>query len=144
MAIAMTGGDCSQMYYACCWCMFHYTTDCAVCADGYSKSIGYECSECKTGTKAGTYTALAALLSVLITGFVCLIQQLLGLNERKTDQQVKAKPPGCCMNIKLPSCCDFKLPSFCHLSLPGLLLKNFKMLASLPWSKLSTCLLFTH
>eukprot|EP00953_Heterococcus_sp_UTEX-ZZ885_P009277 5483-Heterococcus_DN1.PRE.1 len=115
---------------------FTTLTDCAVCADGYSKSIGFECSECETGTEAGIYTALAALLSVLVTGFVFLIQQLLGLDERKTDQQVKAKPPGCCMNIKLPSCCNFKLPNFCHLSLPGLLLKMFKMLASLPWSKL--------
>jgi hypothetical protein len=122
-----------------------------VCADGYSKSLGYACSECKTGTKAGVYTALTALLSVVVTALVFLLQELLGLNERKTDKKINAKPPGCCMKLKLPSscCCNFKLfacckelklPSLCKLKVSSFL----KQLASLPWSKLSTCLEFTH
>jgi hypothetical protein len=40
--------------------------DCAVCAEGYSNSIGYECTHCKGGTKAAIYTSLALLLLAVI------------------------------------------------------------------------------
>jgi hypothetical protein len=56
-------------------------TDCAVCAKGYSKSIGYQCTQCKTGTKAAIYSALAILLATFLLAIWYLIIQLLGLSD---------------------------------------------------------------
>jgi hypothetical protein len=52
-----------------------------VCAKGYSNSIGYECTQCKTGTKAAIYTALALLLLAIILFIWFMTQQLLGLSD---------------------------------------------------------------
>jgi hypothetical protein len=52
-----------------------------VCAEGYSNSIGYQCTQCNSGTKAAIYTALALLL-LAITLFVWFItMNLLGLSD---------------------------------------------------------------
>jgi hypothetical protein len=67
--------------YMLCHCMYHTPTDCAVCASGYSKSIGYECSECKSGTKAGIFTALALVLVVFVLLLIYLAIELLGLGD---------------------------------------------------------------
>jgi hypothetical protein len=61
--------------------MHHTPTDCAACAQNYSKSIGYECSECKTGTKAGIFTALALVLVVFVLLLIYLVVELLGLGD---------------------------------------------------------------
>ena len=58
-----------------------FYTDCAVCAKGYSKSIGYQCTQCKTGTKAAIYTALAMALIVFCLAIWYLVVQLLGLSD---------------------------------------------------------------
>jgi hypothetical protein len=81
-------------------------TDCAVCAKGYSKSIGYECTQCKSGTKAAIYSALALLLLASIL-FICFMTlQLLGLGDGQ--DAVSSIPAFGCM----------------------------KKLAALPWDKL--------
>jgi hypothetical protein len=64
-----------------CYCIIHTPTDCAVCAPGYSKSIGYECSQCKADTKAVIYTALALVLVVFVLFLSYLAIELLGLGD---------------------------------------------------------------
>ena len=96
----------SLLHYACSHCVYHKLlllhhisntdqthttlmtltivccpTDCAVCAKGYSKSIGYQCSKCKTGTKAAIYSALAILLATCLLAIWYLVIQLLGLSD---------------------------------------------------------------
>jgi hypothetical protein len=61
--------------------LFITCTDCAVCAKGYSKSIGYQCSQCKTGTKAAIYSALALLVVVFVLLGSYLVKELLGLGD---------------------------------------------------------------
>jgi hypothetical protein len=56
-------------------------TDCAVCAEGYSNSIGYECTQCKSGTKAAIYIGLALLLLAVILFVFYMTLQLLGLGD---------------------------------------------------------------
>jgi hypothetical protein len=56
-------------------------TDCAVCAKGYSNSIGYECTQCKSGTKAAIYSALALLLLVIVLFMWFMTIELLGLGD---------------------------------------------------------------
>jgi hypothetical protein len=58
---------------------FH--TDCAVCAKGYSKSIGYQCTQCKTGTKAAIYSALAMVLVAFALLIWHVVIELLGLGD---------------------------------------------------------------
>jgi hypothetical protein len=52
-----------------------------VCAKGYSSSVGYQCTPCKTGAKAAIYSALALLLLVFILLISYLVIQLLGLSD---------------------------------------------------------------
>jgi hypothetical protein len=56
-------------------------TDCAVCAEGYSRSIGYECTQCKSGTKAAIYSALALLLLAIILCIWFMTLEVLGLGD---------------------------------------------------------------
>jgi hypothetical protein len=58
-----------------------FNTDCAVCAKGYSKSVGYQCTQCKTGTRAAIYSALAMVLVVFILLGSYLVNELLGLGD---------------------------------------------------------------
>jgi hypothetical protein len=61
-------------------CVF-LATDCAVCDVGYSTSIGYQCEQCKTGTKAGTYSASALVLAVFALVVIYMTKQLLGIGD---------------------------------------------------------------
>jgi hypothetical protein len=56
-------------------------TDCAVCAEGCSNAIGYECTQCKSGTKAAIYTSLALLLLAIILLIWFMTLNLLGLSD---------------------------------------------------------------
>jgi hypothetical protein len=57
------------------------STDCAVCAEDYSISIGYECTKCNGSTKAAIYTGLAALLLAVILFIWFAMLELLGLGD---------------------------------------------------------------
>jgi hypothetical protein len=48
------------------------TTDCAVCTEGYSSTIGYECTQCKSGNRARIYTGIAIVV-VLFMIAVCIV-----------------------------------------------------------------------
>jgi hypothetical protein len=48
------------------------TTDCAVCAEGYSSSIGYECTQCTSDNGVTIYTAIAIVV-VLFIAAVCFV-----------------------------------------------------------------------
>jgi hypothetical protein len=50
-----------------------------VCAEGYSKAIGYKCTKCKTATSAGIYSAAAILFGSLLLVVCYLATDLLGL-----------------------------------------------------------------
>jgi hypothetical protein len=56
-------------------------TDCAVCAKGYSNSIGYECTRCNGSTKAAIYTGLALLLLAIVLFIWFMTFELLGLGD---------------------------------------------------------------
>jgi hypothetical protein len=67
-------------------CMTHtvpllITTDCAVCAKGYSNSIGYECTQCKGGTKAAIFTGVLAVLALCMIGIAFLARELLEIGD---------------------------------------------------------------
>jgi hypothetical protein len=87
----------------------HYATlDCAVCAQGYSTLIGHECSQCRTGTKAAIFTALALVLVVFVLLLSYLVIELLGLGDSEDALSTS--------NFKAFGC--------------------MKKLAALPWDKL--------
>jgi hypothetical protein len=52
-----------------------------VCAKGYSKAIGYQCTQCKSGTAAAIYSGLALILVLIIVALSIIVLQLLGLSD---------------------------------------------------------------
>jgi hypothetical protein len=52
-----------------------------VCAESYSNSIGFECTQCKGGTKAAIFTGVIAVLSLCVLGIAFLIRGLLGIGD---------------------------------------------------------------
>jgi hypothetical protein len=58
-----------------------YKTDCAVCGEGYSKAIGYQCTQCKSGTAAAIYSGLALIVILIIVALAMIVVQLLGLSD---------------------------------------------------------------
>jgi hypothetical protein len=70
-------------YYAvvCIVSLHHITTDCAICASGYSGSIGYSCTQCHGGYKAAVVTGIAIVLALVVVLILYLIWELLGLSD---------------------------------------------------------------
>jgi hypothetical protein len=52
-----------------------------VCAEGYSKSIGYQCTQCKGGTRAAIFTGVIAVLALCMIGVAILTRELLGVGD---------------------------------------------------------------
>jgi hypothetical protein len=77
-----------------------------VCAEGYSKAIGYKCTKCRTVTSAGIYSAIAILFGSLLLVVCYLATELLGL---------------CNSHVSTSNCMPVKI---------------MKKLASLPWDQL--------
>jgi hypothetical protein len=65
-------------------CMLLYAatpTDCAICADGNSKTVGHECTECKGAAQAAIYTGFAVVVALCIALLAFIAVQLLGLSD---------------------------------------------------------------
>jgi hypothetical protein len=62
-------------------CMPTTPTDCAVCAYGYSMTLGHKCTACKGGAQAAIYTGLAVVIALCIALLAFLAVQLLGLGD---------------------------------------------------------------
>jgi hypothetical protein len=77
-----------------------------VCAEGYSKAIGYKCTKCRSATSAGIYSAIAILFGSLLLVVCYLVTELLGV---------------CNSHVSTLNCMPVKI---------------MKKLASLPWDQL--------
>eukprot|EP00953_Heterococcus_sp_UTEX-ZZ885_P021340 11904-Heterococcus_DN1.PRE.1 len=121
-----------KYYYA---TILHYTTtlfaltDCAICAEGYSKSIGYECTQCKSGTKAAIYTGLALLLLAIILFIWFMTLELLGLGDGQ-DAVTNIPAFGCMKKLASLPWDKLRIPIVAfqivtqYISITGLLLPN--------------------
>jgi hypothetical protein len=57
----------------------HAVTDCAVCADDYSTSIGYRCTKCNSTTSSASYAVLALLVAVVTAVLTCITYEMLDI-----------------------------------------------------------------
>jgi hypothetical protein len=57
------------------------STDCAVCAAGYSSSIRYDCSKCSGDKKEAIYAGIIVILLLCAAGIIFLLLDLLGLGD---------------------------------------------------------------
>jgi hypothetical protein len=55
--------------------------DCTICADGYSKTVGHECTACKGAAQAAIYTGFAVVVALCIALLAFIAGQLLGLSD---------------------------------------------------------------
>jgi hypothetical protein len=63
----------------------HNSTDCAVCADGYTSSTGYQCTKCKGTTDNVTIAAIVIIAAILIMVCLYFIKDLCKLDDNRHD-----------------------------------------------------------
>jgi hypothetical protein len=57
------------------------STDCAVCDEGYSKSIGYKCNKCNGNSKATVITVLAVIIALIAALLWYVASELTGITD---------------------------------------------------------------
>jgi hypothetical protein len=62
-------------------CMPATPTDCALCADGYSMTVGHKCTACDGGALAAIYTSFAVVVALCVAVLALIAVQLLGLGD---------------------------------------------------------------